>query len=94
LLDAVDAGLNAGGEVRSLRSAGFLVADTQRWPIVDLRVDEHDKPLTELRRLWTLYEPLLDGYVSRTTDPHLAVIAPASAVNAGKGGLSATPPPA
>jgi uncharacterized Ntn-hydrolase superfamily protein len=92
LLDAVDAGLNAGGEVRSLRSAGILVADTQRWPIVDLRVDEHDKPLTELRRLWTLYEPLLDGYVSRATDPHLAVIASAPAVNAGQGGRSAAPP--
>jgi hypothetical protein len=74
LLAAVDAGLAAGGEFRQLRSAGLIVVDKQRWPIVDLRVDEHDEPLSELRRLWTIYEPLRDGYVARATDPQLAVL--------------------
>jgi uncharacterized Ntn-hydrolase superfamily protein len=74
MLDAVDAGLDAGGEMRLLRSAGLLVVATQRWPIVDLRVDDHEKPLTELRRLWGVYEPLMDGYIARARDPQLSIV--------------------
>jgi len=69
LLVALHAGLRAGGEVRALQSAGLLVADGHGWQTVNLRVDHHDRPLSELQRLWDLYEPLQSGYVSRVTEP-------------------------
>jgi uncharacterized Ntn-hydrolase superfamily protein len=81
LLDAADAGLNAGGEVRELRSAGMLAVDRQRWPVVDLRVDEQAEPLTELRRIWRVYAPEQAGYVARAAAPYLFDV-PAPAVPA------------
>lgn len=69
LLDAMHAGLAAGGEVRDLQSAGLLVADDTGWNVVDLRVDQHAEPLTELQRLWTLYAPLQAGYADRVLAP-------------------------
>jgi uncharacterized Ntn-hydrolase superfamily protein len=74
LLAAADAGLAEGGEVRVLRSAGLLCAHTERWPETDLRIDCADFPLTALRELWGVHEPLRDGYVSRAYAPQLAVI--------------------
>lgn len=74
LLDAMHAGLAAGGETRALQSAGLVVADRHGWQTVDLRVDQHDQPLTELQRLWDLYAPLRDGYISRVTDPQRYVV--------------------
>ena len=71
LIGALLDGLAAGGEMRALRSAGLLVVDTQRWPVVDLRVDEHAAPLAELARIADLYRPLRPGYVSRATEPQL-----------------------
>lgn len=74
LLLSLQAGLAAGGEVRVLRSGGIQVSDRQVWPVVDLRVDDHAKPLDALASLWEVYEPLLPGYVARATAPHLVVI--------------------
>lgn len=74
LLTALHAGLAQGGEVRVLRSAGLQVVDTQSWPIVDLRIDDLPAPLDALSALWKTYEPLMPGYVSRATAPHLAVV--------------------
>jgi uncharacterized Ntn-hydrolase superfamily protein len=71
LLAALHTGLEAGGEVRDLQSAGLLVADENGWPTVNLRVDQHERPLTELQRLWDMYAPLCAGYVSRVSDPQL-----------------------
>jgi uncharacterized Ntn-hydrolase superfamily protein len=74
LLDAADAGLAAGGEVRVLRSAGLLCAQTEPWPETDLRIDCADAPLSALRELWTMHAPLRDGYVSRAHAPQLTVV--------------------
>lgn len=73
LIDALVAGLEAGGEVRELRSAGLLVVDTEHWPVIDLRVDEHATPLAELARIAEIYRPLRAGCVLRATRPHLHV---------------------
>ena len=42
------------------------------WPIADLRVDWHDEPIAELARLWTLWQPQMDAYVTRALDPSQA----------------------
>ena len=72
LLAALEQGLAAGGEEGPVRSAGLLVADRQPWPVVDLRVDWHDRPVATLRALWTEYAPQLDAYVVRALDPDAA----------------------
>jgi uncharacterized Ntn-hydrolase superfamily protein len=59
LLDALDAGERAGGDVRGRQSAALLVvpADGEAWVrSVSLRVDDDAEPLRELRRLWVLHE--------------------------------------
>jgi uncharacterized Ntn-hydrolase superfamily protein len=72
LLIGLESGLAAGGEEGPVRSAGLLVADRQPWPVVDLRVDWHDRPIAALRALWTAYAPQLDAYVIRALDPDAA----------------------
>ena len=73
LLDALDAGLyNGGGEQRDLRSAVVLVTSEASWPIVNLRVDWDEAPLTKLRDHWTLYEPQVDDFIARAYRPNEA----------------------
>jgi uncharacterized Ntn-hydrolase superfamily protein len=72
LLIGLESGLAAGGEEGPVHSAGLLVADRQPWPVVDLRVDWHDRPIATLRMLWTAYAPQLDAYVIRALDPDAA----------------------
>ena len=62
LLDCLDAAQQAGGDSRGQQSASLLVvapgggyaglADS----VVDLRVDDHELPLAELRRLYVLHQ--------------------------------------
>ena len=58
LMDALDAGQGKGGDTRGMQSAGILVVrplapgstnTVER--IVDIRVDDHEEPFQELRRL-------------------------------------------
>ncbi len=72
LADALLAGQAAGGEEGPVRSAGLLVVDKVAWPVADLRVDWHDGPLEELEKLWEVWAPQLDDYVSRALDPTAA----------------------
>lgn len=62
LLRALHAGQGAGGDSRGRQSAALLVANSNPMLQVDLRVDDHAEPLTELLRLLTLfrekYEPI------------------------------------
>ena len=70
LLAAMRAGLAAGGEAGPVHSAGLLLVRDVAWPVADLRVDWDDAdPIGALERLWTLYAPQLDAYVSRALDP-------------------------
>ena len=73
LLDAMDAGLMAGGEAGPVHSAGLLVIGKSSWPMIDLRVDwTDDNPLAELRDLWNKYAPQMDDYISRANNPSSA----------------------
>jgi uncharacterized Ntn-hydrolase superfamily protein len=72
LLDGLDAALAAGGEAGPVRSAGLVVTDDVPWPVTDLRVDWHDNPLTELRRLWAVWAPQKSDYRTRGLDPTAA----------------------
>jgi uncharacterized Ntn-hydrolase superfamily protein len=73
LLAALCAGRDAGGEEGPVRSAGVLVVDAVPWPVTDLRVDWTDgDPVEELRRLWRLWRPQAEDYVTRALDPRSA----------------------
>lgn len=59
LLRALEAGQEAGGDRRGRASAALLVADKQLLPtrpVIDLRVDEHQNPVAELRRVWQAFK--------------------------------------
>jgi uncharacterized Ntn-hydrolase superfamily protein len=55
LMAAMDAGEAAGGDRRGRQSAAMLMTTTEDFPDLDLRVDDHAAPLTELRRLVELW---------------------------------------
>jgi uncharacterized Ntn-hydrolase superfamily protein len=76
LVDALAAGEAAGGERQPVMSAALLVVDGESFPYVDLRVDDHARPIEELGRLWSMYEPEADAYVVRAVDPEQAVPPP------------------
>jgi uncharacterized Ntn-hydrolase superfamily protein len=69
VIDAMLAGLAAGGEAGPIRSCGMVMVDAVAWPVADLRVDWHDAPLDELARLWTVWQPQMEAYVTRALDP-------------------------
>jgi uncharacterized Ntn-hydrolase superfamily protein len=52
LLAALDAGDAAGGDKRGRQSAALVIASTEPYPMLDLRVDDHENPLRELHRLY------------------------------------------
>jgi uncharacterized Ntn-hydrolase superfamily protein len=72
VIDAMLAGLAAGGEAGPIRSCGMVMVDAVAWPVADLRVDWHDAPLDELARIWTVWRPQLASYVTRALDPSSA----------------------
>jgi uncharacterized Ntn-hydrolase superfamily protein len=64
LLDCLDAAQSAGGDRRGQQSAAVLVVGPEQGyaglsdVAVDLRVDDHPRPLEELRRLYMLHHEL------------------------------------
>lgn len=69
LLAAIDAGLEAGGETKPIRSGALLIAHKEAWPLVDLRIDWADNPHTELRKLWEFYKPHQELFVKQVIAP-------------------------
>jgi uncharacterized Ntn-hydrolase superfamily protein len=70
LVEAMQAGLAAGGEEGPVRSAGLLVVHDVAWPVADLRVDwTQGDPIAELAALWDLWKPQMDAYVTRALNP-------------------------
>jgi uncharacterized Ntn-hydrolase superfamily protein len=69
LVDALAAGLAAGGEIRTLASAALLVAARESFPYVDLRVDDDPSPIARLAALWRAYAPQAEDYVTRALAP-------------------------
>lgn len=72
LMQALEAGLAAGGEAGPVRSAGLKLADRLDWPLADLRIDWADDPIGMLRAAWDVYHPQMNAYVQRALNPALA----------------------
>jgi uncharacterized Ntn-hydrolase superfamily protein len=72
VINAMQAGLAAGGEAGPIKSAGLILVDKEAWPLADLRVDWSDAPLTELAALWAIWQPQMHDYVTRALDPSAA----------------------
>jgi uncharacterized Ntn-hydrolase superfamily protein len=51
LVAAMKAGEHAGGDKRGRQSAGLLIHGISDWALLDIRVDDHADPLSELERL-------------------------------------------
>jgi uncharacterized Ntn-hydrolase superfamily protein len=52
LISALRAGEAVGGDKRGKQSAALLICSTEEYPELNLRVDDHADPLTELNRLY------------------------------------------
>jgi len=52
LIAALVAGQAAGGDKRGKQAAALLIATTEDYPALDLRVDDHPEPIAELQRLY------------------------------------------
>ena len=72
LLQAIEAGRDAGGQIGGHLSSGLLVYDWEVFPRVSLRVDHHREPIKELRRIFELYKPLIPYYSKLPSDPSIA----------------------
>jgi uncharacterized Ntn-hydrolase superfamily protein len=73
LIAAMQAGVAAGGEAGPVHSAGLLMVREVSWPIADLRIDwAEEDPIGELEKLWSLYKPQLEDYVTRAIKPQSA----------------------
>ncbi len=72
LLNGLEAALAAGGEAGPVKSAGLLIGGPVSWPIIDLRVDWDEAPITRLRTLWGIWKPQASDYVTRALDPTTA----------------------
>jgi uncharacterized Ntn-hydrolase superfamily protein len=61
MLAALDAAQSVGGDIRGRQSAAILIVrakpSDKPWTdrLVDLRIEDHEQPLTEMRRLLTLH---------------------------------------
>ncbi len=64
----------AGGEASAVHSAGLLLVDKVSWPVASLRVDwdEAGNPIAELEKIWQIYSPQLDDYITRALTPNAA----------------------
>jgi uncharacterized Ntn-hydrolase superfamily protein len=91
LLDCLDAAQAAGGDSRGQQSAALLIVGPEQGyaglsdVLVDLRVDDHHKPLDELRRLYGIHQELfgstprsqwvtVDDGLRKEIDDRLAVL--------------------
>lgn len=82
LMLALEAGRDAGGQHGGQNSAAILVYADRAYPLVDLRVDVHDEPVGELRRVFDAFSTAKDYYWRRQVDP---TVAPLHEVVPGRG---------
>lgn len=70
LIGAMRAAIKAGGEAGPVRSAGMKLVRDVSWPAADLRCDWTEGcPIAELAKLWGIYKPQLEGYITRAINP-------------------------
>ncbi|MCG8544938.1 MAG: DUF1028 domain-containing protein [Alphaproteobacteria bacterium] len=68
LMRSLEAGRDAGGQHGGQRSAAILVYGDKTFAHVDLRVDIHDEPVGELRRIYDIFRPAIPYYNWRLVD--------------------------
>ena len=67
IINSLEAAETVGGDIRGKQSANILIFSSEpivdKWeePLMDLRVDDHEEPLKEIRRLLTLYRAYEQG---------------------------------
>ena len=79
LMRALEAGKAAGGEKGGQLSSGLTAYGRDTYARTDLRVDMYDRPtgpgddaVSELRRIFDVYRPLIPYYEERPTNPLIA----------------------
>jgi uncharacterized Ntn-hydrolase superfamily protein len=72
LIQALEAGVEAGGEAGPVHSAAVLVATDVVWPSTNLRVDWDEDPIAKLRELYKVWAPQAQDYVTRALNPNSA----------------------
>ncbi len=71
LLAALEAGRDAGGQHGGQNSAALVVWGGRDFPRTDLRVDVHEEPVGELRRVFDAWKPAAGYYTERQLDPRV-----------------------
>ena len=71
LLAALEAGRDAGGQHGGQNSAALVVWGDSDFPRTDLRVDIHEEPVGELRRVFDAWRPAAGYYTERQLDPRV-----------------------
>ncbi|MDF2998381.1 MAG: hypothetical protein K0R27_4018 [Xanthobacteraceae bacterium] len=73
LMRAMEAGDAAGGDRRGKQSSALRIHGAEDYPALDLRVDEHAEPVTELRRVLEIARlqlvPFTEGMPKRGAPP-------------------------
>lgn len=72
LLRALEAARDGSARPQA-RSVALVVFGNQPYSDVDLRVDWHEEPVAELRRLFDEYQPFAAYYVERAKNPRQAI---------------------
>ena len=70
LIVALHAGEAAGGDKRGKQAAALLIATTEDYPALDLRVDNHPEPIAELARLYEKSEERFQPFVACLPSRH------------------------
>ena len=68
LLAALQAGEAAGGDKRGRQSASLQIRDNRPYPLLDLRADDHARPLDELDRLLSVSKERFAAFVRHMGD--------------------------
>lgn len=71
LVRSVEAGGAAGGQAAGQNSSCILVYADEPFSYLDLRVDIHDEPIGELRRIFDRFAPLLPYFAERPYNPRI-----------------------
>src|SRR5207244_1463422 len=69
LLRAIEAGRDAGGQLSEQTSSTILTYGRESFAQCDLRVDFHEEPVAELRRIYDWFAPLIPFYPERPRNP-------------------------
>jgi uncharacterized Ntn-hydrolase superfamily protein len=72
LIQALEAGVKAGGEAGPVHSAAVIVATEVSWPTTNLRIDWDENPIEKLREIYQVWAPQSQDYLTRALNPNTA----------------------